>query len=259
MTTKDMTSSDAFYQELTKCMEKGEEMSIRQIYSLFPDTNPKTLSWRLYKLMQLGRLQRTAQGYYSLFSIDGHNAAGYGYMQKKSQTVYDIAIEHGYNFYITGLDSMVGEMLHIPEKYPVLTVVEDAGIDELNDALSDNGFLVITESSRKIINDTVIKNKIDVFLMKGKDFSQSLDHIAQKEKGFVDLYYAVTRMEYAVPVPELSRIYQNLKRNQSLAPLKVKKAAKDRGITTEINWLIDLAKTTDRAKEFMGYQIKEVL
>ena len=82
---------------------------------------------------------------------------------------------------------------------------------------------------------------------------------AQKEKGFIDLYYAVTRMEYGVSVPELYRIYQSLLRNLSLAALKVKAAAKDRGILTEVNWLMELDKMPDRAREFANYRVKDSL
>jgi hypothetical protein len=180
-------------------------------------------------------------------------------MQQKARTVYDFVIENGYNFYITGLDSLIGDVLHIPEIYPVLIVVEDAGINEIRETLSENGYLVVIENNRSIFADTAMKNKIDVFIMKGKDFTLAVDHIAQKEKGFVDLYYAITRMEYAISVQELSRIYQSLQRNRYLAELKVKKSAKDRGIITEIGWLINLGKTPGKAKEFMGFQIKEAL
>jgi hypothetical protein len=36
----------------------------------------------------------------------------------------------------------------------------------------------------------------------------------------------------------------------------MKMAAKDRGITTEINWLIGLSKASEKALEFMRYQIE---
>jgi hypothetical protein len=42
--------------------------------------------------------------------------------------------------------------------------------------------IVFTEKDRKIIEKTTIKNKIDVILLKGKDFSLSVEHVAQKEK-----------------------------------------------------------------------------
>ena len=70
--------------------------------------------------------------------------------------------------------------------------------------------------------------------------------------------YAVTRMDYGVSIPELSRIYQSLQRNNSLSMAKIKSAARDRGISTEINWLIEINKASKKVLEFMSYQIKEV-
>lgn len=249
---------DMVYTELLKYMKNGEEMSAKQIYSLFPGVNNATLRWRLHKLVQSGKLQRIGQGQYVLFEITNNNAVGYDYLQDLSKKVYNIAIDFGYDYYITGLDSLVGEILHIPEKYPVLIVIEDSGIDELQNAISENGLLVFTEKDRGIFGKPTVRDKIDVFILKGKNFNFSKDHIAQKEKGFTDLYYAVTRLEYGVSVQELSRIYQNLIRNQSITPLRMKKAAIDRGVSTEINWLIELSKAPIKAREFMIYQDREI-
>lgn len=257
MSTEHMTVDEKFYKVLTEHMQEGDELSVKKIYSLFPEINPKTVSWRLYALVQQGKLHKTGHGYYALTKMDEHNAAGYDYLQKKSQNVYDLVIDYGYNFYITGLDSLVGEILHIPEKYPVLLVVEEAGIKEIQEALSEKEFFVLTEKDRNIIEKSTIKNKIDVIILKGKDFTVSVDNIAQKEKGFVDLYYAVTRMEYGISIPELSRIYQSMQRNNSIAATRIKNAARDRRISTEINWLLELKKASEKVLEFMDYQIKE--
>ena len=258
MNNEETTVAESFYQELTQHIRRGEEMSVRQIYSLFPYMHPKTVSWRLHKYMTQGKLFKTGHGYYSLDAVADHNAAGYSYMQKKSQTVFDAAVENGYDFYITGLDSLVGELLHVPESYPVLLVVEDAGVKELQNALSGEKLLTLTENQKNILKSPEIRNSIDVYILNGKDFSLSEEHIARKEKGFIDLYYAVTRLEYGVSVPELSRIYQNLQRNKALTMTVVKKAAKDRGIATEIGWLADMGKSTNKAREFMSHQLREM-
>lgn len=257
MNTEVMKTNDIFYNKLKGYMQYGEELTVKKIYSLFTDINPKTVSWRLHELVQQGKIHRTGHGYYALTKINQNNPAGYVYLQKKSQFVYDIVINYGYDFYITGLDSLTGELLHLPEKYPVLLVTEDAGIAEIQEILSQKDFIVVTEKDLNIIENNAIKNKIDVIILKGKDFSLSFEHVAQKEKGFVDLYYAVTRMDYGVSVPELSKIYHNLQRNNSLAMAKVKNAARDRGISIEINWLIEINKASEKALEFMSYQIKE--
>ncbi len=257
MGAKSATIKEKFYKELTKHMENGGEVSIRQIYSWFPEIKSKTISWRIHELVEQGKLQNTGHGYYALSKMDEHNAAGYDYLQNKSQMVYDIVMNYGYDFYITGLDSLIGEIPHVPEAYPVLLVVEEAGIKEVQYALSEKGLIVFTEKDKSIIETSVIKNKIDVVIFKGKKFSLSTRHVAQKEKGFVDLYYAVTRMEYGISIPELSRIYQNLQRNRSLARAKLKDAARDRGIITEVNWLMEINKASDKVLEFMSYQMKK--
>lgn len=131
--------------ELAEYMQNGDELSIKRIYSLFPEINPKTVSWRVHRLVQQGKLYKTGHGYYALTKIDEHNAAGYDYLQKKSQGIYDMVIDYGYNLYITGLDSLIGEMLHMPEKYPILLVIEEAGIKEIQEILSEKGLFVLTE------------------------------------------------------------------------------------------------------------------
>ena len=133
--------------------------------------------------------------------IGDHNAAGYEYLQKNSQIVYDTLIEYGYNFYISGLDALVGELLHIQERYPSILVIEVSGISEMQEVLSEKDLIVLTEKDRNVIDNISLKSKIDIIILKGKDFSLSVDHIAQKEKGFIDLYYAVTRMDYGISVP----------------------------------------------------------
>lgn len=257
MSTEYMTVNEKFYKELVESMKNGDELSVKRIYSLFPEIKPKTVSWRLYELVQQRKLYKTGHGYYALTKVDEHYAAGYDYLQKKSQIVYDIVIDYGYNFYITGLDSLIGEILHMPEKYPVLLVIEEAGVKEIQEILSEKELIVLTEKDQDIIKKTTIKNKIDIIILKGKDFLLSVNHVAQKEKGFVDLYYAVTRMEYGVSIPELSRIYQSMRRNNTIAMTKIKNAARDRGISTEISWLTELNKASEKVLEFMSYQIQE--
>lgn len=73
------------------------------------------------------------------------------HMQKKSQMVYDIVMDYGYDFYIMGLGSLIGEIPHVPEAYPVLLVVEEAGIKEVQNALSEKSLIVFTEKDKGII------------------------------------------------------------------------------------------------------------
>lgn len=257
MDSNDMSIEEKFYNELSKKMENGNELEVKQIYSLFPDINKKTISWRLYELVQRGKLYKTGHGYYALTEVTEHNAMGYNYMQKQSQVIYDTLIDYGYNFYISGLDALAGEMLHMPEKYPILIVAEKSGINEIQGILKDKLLMALTEKERSIIGKTINNDQVDAVIFTGKDFTLSNAHIAQKEKGFVDLYYAVTRMDYGISIPELSRIYQSLRRNKTVAMEKMKISAKDRGIAREISWLIELNRLPEKTLEFMRYQLKE--
>lgn len=257
MDSKGMAIEEKFYHELSKHMGNGNELEVKTIYSLFPGINKKTISWRLYELVQRGKLYKTGHGCYALGEINEHNAMGYHYMQKQSQLIYDTLIDYGYNFYISGLDALAGEMLHVPEKYPALIVAEESGINAIQGILKDKLFMALTEKARNIIGKTINMDQVDAIIFTGKDFALSKEHIARKEKGFVDLYYAVTRMEYGISIPELSRIYQSLRRNRTVAMEKMKISAKDRGIIREINWLIELNRLPEKTLEFMRYQLKE--
>ncbi len=258
MNKENMNVNEKFLSELSKRIDNGDEWSLKTIYSLFPDMNRKTISWRLYSMVQQGLLYKTGHGIYSKDRKTGKNeAAGYEYLQRKSKKVYDLLTEYGYDFYITGIDSLVGEILHMPENYPVLIIAEESGMKEIQEVLSGKDLMVLTEKDRDILENSALRNKADVIILKGKNFSLATDYISQKEKGFVDLYYAITRLNYGVSVPELSRIYQSLQRNNSITMTKLRAAAKDRGLAIEINWLIGLNKATEKTIEFMSYQIKE--
>ena len=74
MDSKDVSIEEKFYNELSKKMGNGNELEVKQIYSLFPNINKKTISWRLYELVQRGKLYKTGHGYYALTGDKEHNA-----------------------------------------------------------------------------------------------------------------------------------------------------------------------------------------
>ena len=249
------TIDELFLNSLKGYLERSEQLDIKMIYTIFPEMNRKTISWRLYKLVQQGKLYKAGRGYYSLNRVDEHSAAGYNYLQKVAREIYETVMEFGYDFYITGLDALVGEIHHIPEQFPTIMIVEKNGMDEIKEALNNKGYFVLSEREKDYLQNVTFRNKVQVILLKGKNFSFAMDNIANKEKAFVDLFYAVTRLDYALSVKELIRIYESMERNKSIATLVMKKAARDRGIATEIDWILDLNKMTQKAKEFFEYQL----
>ena len=58
-------------------METEPELNVRKIYSMFPEVNPKTVLWRLHKLVQQGKLFKTGRGYYSVKAEKEHHSAYY--------------------------------------------------------------------------------------------------------------------------------------------------------------------------------------
>ncbi len=253
------TIDDEAYFVIAKHLKTKGTISIKEIYDLFPGTNEKTISWRLYKLVQQGRLFREGHGYYSLIREENHLALGYNYLQHFSKEIYDFMQEYGYEFYLTGLDALGGELLHIPERFPVLVVLEEKWLKEVQNDLAQKEYLVLTENDIASIKTSSIKSRVDIILMSGKDFSMSAANIANKEKGFIDLYYAVTRLDYPLSIPEMSRTYESMQRNETVTKLRLSQAAKDRGIRPEIDWLTGLNNYKEKTKEFMKYQLTGVV
>lgn len=73
-----MNIEERFLKELSKNMYKNNELTLKTIYSLFPEMNRKTISWRLYALVQQKKLFKTGHGIYSLQKNNEKNsAAGY--------------------------------------------------------------------------------------------------------------------------------------------------------------------------------------
>ncbi|MBM7560937.1 DUF6577 family protein [Fusibacter tunisiensis] len=256
MKEKNITVEERFFQVISNYFKPNNEMRIQDIYGLFPDVNKKTISWRLYSLVQKGKLEKTGHGIYG-FKDEKNMAAGYQYLQNKSKKIFDVLSEYGYDFYITGLDVLVGEVLHIPEQYPVLVVVEENETKAVKKLLDEQGWFALTEKDKNHIIDPVIKSKIDVIILSGKNFDLAYENLALKEKGFIDLYFAVTKLDYLLSINELSRIYESLIRNNSIVMSKMNVSAKDRKIDIEIKWLLELTKYSQSTLEFMENQIME--
>lgn len=247
---------EQFLKTLRNRMAHESELNIKEIYSIFPEISRSTIRWRLYYLVQQGKLFKTNRGYYTLGN-DTPNTTSYEYLQRKSKDIYDCLSDYGYKYYISGLDALAGELLHLPEQFAVILVVEEGAITEIQEILVNKGYIVIGENPIDFLLRNSLKGKIDIIILKGKNFKLASKGIAIKEKAFVDLYFAVTRLEYAISIPELSRIYDNMNRNKSYTSSRMRQAAKDRGVETEINWLLGLKGLHPKALEFMEYLLKE--
>lgn len=243
---------------LLESLEKAGKLGVWEIYEMFPEVNQKTISWRLYDMVRKGELERPRHGYYALPAKQSF-CVEYDYLQMKSQRVFDILLDYGYPFCITGLDALIGQVLHAPEQYPVLLTAEPEGVQEVKKILSESEFIVVTDKERSIYRNDTIRNKIDALILTGTDSYASGSHIANKEDGFIDLYYAVTRMDYPVSIQELYRIYQNLISGSHVNTAAMSKASSRRRVHTEIDFLVDMKKTPKKALEFIKRRIGDII
>ncbi|NLD05940.1 MAG: hypothetical protein GX672_08655 [Synergistaceae bacterium] len=250
---------DEFYKSLNKVMRNKSSLQIVDIYSAFPEMKEKTVSWYMHKLVHDGKVNRVKHGVYSLKTA-GEIVVPYDRIQMASRKLYDEMQEYGYPFYISGIDALIGKMQHIPEQYPVVMVVEQKSSSVIREGLITKSKVVISKEDVKNINRNLSMVNVDVILLSGKNFSVlSSEGMAFPEKGFVDLYYVVTRIKYPMSMQELSRTYESLTRHKSFSQIRILDAAKDTGISDEITWLLKIAKMTKEAQEFAFMQLREVL
>lgn len=257
MSRGEKTAYIEFYKSLKKAMKDKTSLEMADIYIAFPDMNVKTVSWYLYELVQDGKIIRVKHGVYSL--KEGQNiAVRYDQMQIASQKLYDEMQEYGYPFCISGIDALIGKMQHVPEQYPVIMVVEKKSMPQIRQELITDSRIVVSVDNAKMLNKNLSVDKVDVMLLYGKNYvSLSSEGIAYPEKGFVDLYYAVTRMKYSISPQELSRIFESLVGGRDFSRIRMLDAAKDTGITDEIKWLLGIAKMPELARQFAMMKLIE--
>ena len=257
MSRGEKTAYIEFYKSLKKAMRGKTSFEIADIYIAFPDMHVKTVSWYLYKLVRDGKITRVRHGVYSLQEAQ-NIAVRYDQMQIASQKLYDEMQDYGYPFCISGIDALIGKMQHVPEQYPVIMVVEKKSMPQIREKLITDSRIVVSIDNAKMLNKNLSVNKVDVMLLYGKNYlSLSLEGIAYPEKGFVDLYYAVTRMKYPISPQELSRIFDSLVESRDFSRMRMLDAAKDSGITDEIKWLLGIAKMPDPARQFAKVKLIE--
>ena len=209
-----------------------------------------TVRWTLWNLVDLGKIIRLGHGVYSLKHQEKQIARPQ--LSPLSHKVKSILEESGILFFISGLDILVGYMIHVPEKYPVLAFIEQTSIEDAQELLM----------KQKI--DSIISPKINEFekfrnlpslgeiviLRKTKEFNYSYEGLAEPEKAFVDLYYEVTRASYPLSLGELGRIYLNMRRRGSLNEKRLSKIAIRRSLHHDIRFILNHKRISGHAFKF---------
>lgn len=209
-----------------------------------------TVRWVLWNLCDKGKIMRIGKGLYT-FRSQGYQKS-LPHLSTMAKGVKMIFEEAGLQFFVSGLDILVGYMTHVPEKYPVLVFVETENIDEANELLK-------SQKIDSIIGDKVTEyKKIYRILPVGaltilrptQEFDYSKDGIAEPEKAFVDLYYEVTRASFPLSLEELGRIFLNMHRRIFINEKRLSKVAIRRNLHHDIRYILNYKRISPHAFEF---------
>ena len=225
-----------FLEKLTNLLKEHKTLTTQEIYSYFSDQNQKTVSWHLHKQLLRGNIVQASHGVYVLPAQQCNTQESVRELPELSLRAYEALSETGYKFYLSGLDALNGLGFTVSGNYPVIICVEKNRIKDVQFELMRLFDFAATEEDYVMLQDPEIKNRINFIILSTNAFELSSDHFALPEKAFVDLYYAVTRMNYPVPVKELPHVLSVIKPN----PFRFKLATRDRHLSDELNFIASL-------------------
>ncbi|MDA3845916.1 MAG: hypothetical protein PF505_05115, partial [Vallitaleaceae bacterium] len=156
--------------EAIKATGESKEVTVKELYKNFPEINEKTISWSLYNLVQKNRLYKTGRGIYSLKDKAANYSMGYDYLSQRAKKIYNSLMDYGYRYYITGIDALSGELLHMTDDHPIIIVVEEESMHEIQEILINQSMIVITESERRKYKEMMYYENYQVLIIKGKKF-----------------------------------------------------------------------------------------
>jgi hypothetical protein len=210
-----------------------------------------TLYWTLYKLTQNGYISRTGQGLYSFQNRGAESIQPI--LSRLAKRIFDVLMETGHDFFISGLDILTVFVDHVPETYPVLVFAGKTDAEEVADILSRNKIDVVPYAN--IQDYSAIRRMSSVgelaLLIPTQEFTYPANGLASFEKAFVDLYYEVSRRDYPLSIQELVRVYLNMRRRMSMNTNRMVKIASRRNIQQDIRYIVEHDAITNAAIEFI--------
>lgn len=226
--------SEQFNKLLIKTLQENKIMSTKEIYSLFFDMNNQTVSWHLHRLQKLGTIVQVSHGCYALPSdYPKDDEQHLSQLPEMSKIAYKIVSSLGYKFYFSGLDALKGKGFSIEGGYPVIICVEPDRTKDVQLELMRQCDFAITEDEFDLLESNHLKDSVQFYILKSSAYELSDNHFACSEKAFVDLYYAITRLDYPIAVQTLPHVLGRIKSNE----FKFRKATRDRGLSEELNFL----------------------
>ncbi|MBP5162657.1 MAG: hypothetical protein ILP16_06740 [Spirochaetales bacterium] len=236
-----------FRDEIVSALRKKGSLTTKEIYALFRDMNPSTVSWHLHEEMGKGTVVRKSHGIYVLSSWIPKQEERFGNIPDLSRRSYERLGESGFEFYMSGLDCMNGLGFKVDGSYPVIVCTRKNLVKDVQLFLMREFDLAITEDEFNLLADPSVRSRIQFVVLSTSDFGLQKEGFAFAEKAFVDLYYAVTRLEYPLPVAELPHVLSLIKPNE----YRFRRSTKDRGLSNELNFL--LSYNRDFVKAFADF------
>lgn len=210
-------------------------MSTEEIYGLFSGMNQKTVSWHLNQEIAKGSIVRSFHGFYALAPSLPDTAERLAAIPELSRQCFSCLDSLGLPFYLSGLDCLNGLGLQVEGSYPVIVCTGKNNMKDIQMELMRSFDLAITEEETLLLEDEKLKGRISFMVLSSSDSRLQNAGFAYKEKAFVDLYYAVTRLDYPLSRAELPRILSLIDVNS----YRFRLATRDRKLANELNFLLN--------------------
>ena len=236
-----------FEEELIALLKERGSLATVEIYDAFPQMNKATIAWHLHDCVKQGLVRRIGpgggRGKYLLVENRIASDEKLKSLNEYKKRVFDFLCSLGYPFYVSGFDALEFNL----DCFPVIICADKNNTSTIQFELMKNFDFAITSSDRIEKRDKQANMKRFVFyILEAKDFNLQVEHFAIKEKAFVDLYYAVTRLNYPFPVEELPYLLGKLNPNER----RFHFATKDMKLAHELDFLLSYNK--DFLKAFVG-------
>lgn len=239
------------YRVIKEAFRENVIFTAQDVYDVFKDENKNSISWHLSKLTSNGYLRRMGRGKY-MINVQGKEEPPV--ISNIAKKTLDILSETGFDYYLTGIDVLAKYLHHVPETYPVMLFVYKHSVEEVVNLLAQNMISAIDHA--KGYNQEFFlqfNTRRDwVLIFPTESFAYQKDHIAEREKAFIDLYYEISRNQFPLAIQELARVYNNMLSSGALNKSKLIKTAYVRHIEAEIRFMVDGARMKKAAFQFVN-------
>jgi len=211
-----------------------------------------TLNWTAWNLNKQGHILRLGKGLYSFEAVPG-GVRPPSIPSVLAAKTHNALLASGYEFFLSGLDILSIFMTQVPQRHPPLVFVDKYSLGDVSEYLRADNINTIDYSKVRHypeISDFMLIGDI-VLLAITREFSYSENGMASFEKAFVDLYYEVTRKKYPLPLPELVRIFNSMKRRIRLDEKRMIKIASRRSLQRDIRFILEYGSINPQAFEFV--------